>query len=145
MRARISATAVAAALLLAGCGEGAGVAIVPPDGECLESWNSSAAALTFGQHVYRSHQSLRAHVYKTEVGPQSPNIKAQDACAAIFAVISTDAEFGDVGLVETDLGWASMTEIDRANPDRWKAMQEEADRAANTTLFEDGRLADSQR
>ena len=110
---------VAAALLAAGCGgEGAGAAAtevpaVPED--CLQSWNSETASLAYGRHVYGTHRATQAQVLVVKPEGHSINIKGDQTCAVIFAVDSSDYEYGDVGLVITSFGWASMRELARAS------------------------------
>lgn len=128
------------ALIGAGCGgggEGAGAPPVPED--CLESWNAEAVSLQFGQHVYRTHGSARAQVYLAQPEGKAPNIKADETCAVVFSVPPNDYEYGDVGLVVTRFGWASMRElVDEA--ERRNEIQDAAGEAPNATLFPDGSL-----
>lgn len=74
--------------------------------------------------------------------PAAPgsNVAAKGACAVIFAVPEWDVEYGYVGLVETDLGWASMEELARGDVTTLDRIQADASAAANATLFPDGKL-----
>ena len=135
---------VAVALLATGCGgEGAGAAAtevpaVPED--CLQSWNSETASLAYGRHVYGTHRASQAQVLVVEPQGHSINIKGEETCAVIFAVDSTDYEYGDVGLVITSFGWASMRELARGDPGALTELQEAANAAPNANLFPDGSL-----
>ena len=135
---------VAAALLAAGCGgEGAGAAAtevpaVPED--CLQSWNSETASLAYGRHVYGTHRATQAQVLLVEPEGRSVNIKGDRTCAVIFAVDSSDYEYGDVGLVITSFGWASMRELSRGDPAVLTELQGAAFGAPNVNLYPDGSL-----
>ena len=59
----------------------------------------------------------------------------------IFAIPASDKEYGIAGLVETNLGWASMQELARTDPAALEQIQADASEAANATLFPDGSLA----
>jgi len=135
---------VAAALLAAGCGgEGAGAAAtevpaVPED--CLQSWNSETASLAYGRHVYGTHRASQAQILVVQPEGHSINIKGDQTCAVIFAVDPSDYEYGDVGLVITSFGWASMRELARGDPGALTELQETANAAPNANLFPDGSL-----
>lgn len=129
-----------AAAALGGCGADQGsVAAVPS--ECLERWNAEASSQSFGRHVYNTHESHRAQVAMLEPVDANPNVEAGGACAVIFAVPESDIEYGYVGLVTTDYGWASMQELAREDPTALDGIQSEASAAANATVFPDGKLA----
>ena len=132
----------AAALVFAGCGDdGEAVADAPPVPEdCLASWNAEAASLQFGRHVFRTHGSARAQVLLVEPPADAINIKGEEACAVIFSVPPNDYEYGDVGLVVTSFGWASMRELARGDESRLIELQDAAGEAPNATLFPDGSL-----
>ncbi len=70
----------------------------------------------------------------------SINIKGDSTCAVVFAVEPTDYEYGQLGLVITSFGWASMSELARGDPGRLKALQAAANEAPNVNLFPDGAL-----
>jgi hypothetical protein len=139
---RAVAAAAGAAAVLAGCGgEGDAVADAPPVPEdCLESWNAEAASLQFGKHVYNIHGSAQAQISLATPSQDAINIKGNEACAVIFSVPPNDFEYGDVGLVVTSFGWASMRELARSDPTRLDQLQEAATEAPNATLFPDGTL-----
>ena len=146
MRRAISAALAiaAAALLSAGCGgEGAGAAAteVPavPD-DCLQSWNSETASLSFGRHVYGTHRAKQAQILIVKPEGHSINIHGKSTCAVIFAVDPSDYEYGQVGLVITSFGWASMAELARGDPGRLQQLQQAANAAPNANLFPDGSL-----
>lgn len=134
--------AVIATVLLVGCGaEKEPVASAPA--QCLEDWNAQSTSQTFGQHVYDTHDSRRVQVAVLKPVTPTPNIDEEGACAAIFAVPESDYEYGYVGLVETDLGWASMQELARDDPTAQDEIQADASAAANATLLPDGKLEGS--
>ena len=144
---RAAAIVLAAALaVLCGCGDGgsgsaaAEAPAVPED--CLRSWNTESAALTYGQHVYTTHRAARAQVLLVEPSSGSINIKGDRACAVVFAVEPGDYEYGDVGMVVTSFGWASMRELARGDAGRLTELQDAASAAPNVQLFPDGTLAD---
>jgi hypothetical protein len=128
-----------AALTSAGCG-GSGTEVVAAPDSCLESWNSDASARNFGSHVYDGHDSHRAQVAIMEPIGSAPNVDAAGACAVVFAIPETDVEYGDVGLVETDLGWASLLELSGGDLAALQEVQDAASAAANASLFPDGTL-----
>jgi hypothetical protein len=137
----LAGAAAAAVALGAGCGSdaGEGAAAVPPD--CLESWNAESPSQTFGRHVYGSeHGARQARVAFYEPGRGSVNVKGEETCGVVFAVPESDIEYGDVGLVVTRFGWASLRELDRTDRARLEAIQREATEAPNATLLPDGRL-----
>jgi hypothetical protein len=133
---------LAAALALAGCGEGGdAVADAPPVPEnCLVSWNAESVSLQFGKHVYREHDSTRAQVLLVDTPENAINIKGEEACAVVFSVQPNDYEYGDVGLVVTSFGWASMRELARGDESRLVELQDAASEASNASLFPDGSL-----
>lgn len=134
------ALALALALMLGGCDAGQGSVAAAPS-ECLESWNAEASSQSFGRHVYNTHESHRAQVAKLEPVDPNPNVAAGGACAVIFAVPESDIEYGYVGLVTTDYGWALMEELAREDPTALNHIQADASVAANATLLPDGKLA----
>lgn len=142
---RATAIALVGVLLaLSGCGgedSGSASASTPavPD-DCLRSWNTESAALTYGRHVYTTHRAAQAQVLLVEPSPESFNIKADQACAVIFAVDRSDYEYGDVGMVITTFGWASMRELARGDAGRLSELQDAAYAAPNVQLFPDGTL-----
>ena len=138
-RTKLAAVALAAAAL-AGCGAQAESVVAAPS-ECLKSWNAESTAQTFGRHVYDLHESHRAQVAVLEAIDPNPHVAAGGACAVIFAVPESDVEYGYVGLVETDLGWASMQELARDDPAAVDQLQADASESANATVFPDGKLA----
>ena len=132
---------MAPALLIAGCGEaGEGASSVPVAEDCLQSWNSEQASLSFGRHVYETHDTSRAQVTQLEPPGQALNISGSETCAVIFAVPENDYEYGDVGLVVTKFGWASMQELARGDQIELERIQREATASPNATLFPDGRI-----
>lgn len=144
-RAALAAAAAAAALvLLAGCGgDGAGasateVPAIPKD--CLQSWNSETASLAYGRHVYGSHRAKQAQVLLVEPSEDAINVKGDQACTVVFAVDESDYEYGDVGLVVTSFGWASMRELGRGDTSLLTELQAAAYEAPNVNLFPDGTL-----
>ncbi len=126
--------------MASGCGAAGGSSASPAPAECLKSWNAGEISLRFGRHVYDTHESHRAQVGMLEAVDGNPNVAAGGACAVIFAVPESDVEYGAVGLVETELGWASMQELAREDPEELGRIQGEASSAANATLFPDGSL-----
>lgn len=135
-------TAVAvtlAAVLPAGCGSEAGSSsesvAVPED--CLRSWNAEPTSLNFGRHVYVAHETKQAQLTSLEPSGQALNIRGK-ACAMIFAVPESDAEYGDVGLVVTRFGWASMQELARGDQIALEEIQREASLNPNVNVFPDG-------
>jgi hypothetical protein len=131
---------VALALQL-GCGGGEEASSAPPvPDDCLQSWNSESASLTFGRHVYDEHRSKRAQVRLVEPARGSFNIAGDETCAVVFAVEESDPEYGDVGLVVTKFGWASLRELARGDVGHLNAIQREATEAPNANLFPDGTL-----
>lgn len=136
------ATLVSAALAisLAACGgEDAASAAIPED--CLRSWNAESASLKFGKHVYDTHQSKQAQVTLLEPSKGAINIKGTEACAVVFTVAESDPEYGDVGLVITRFGWASLRELARGDTARLTQIQRAANEGVNAKLFPDGTLA----
>jgi hypothetical protein len=136
--------ALAAALLapvgiLLGCGGEADPAAAAP-ADCLESWNAESASQTFGRHAYEEHGARRAQAAMIEPGARSPNVRSEETCAVVFPVPENDPEFGEVGLVVTRFGWASMGELDRGGSERLEQIQRDAGASANVTLFPDGRI-----
>jgi hypothetical protein len=135
---------IGAALLLlavasAGCGGSASEVAAAPEA-CLEDWNTDSVATNFGRHVYDTHESARAQVAVMKPVASTANIDAAGACAVIFAIPESDGEYGDVGLVVTDFGWAQMRELARDDEAELDEIQEAASGAANATLFPDGTL-----
>ena len=130
--------------LLAGCGgEGAGAAAtevpaVPED--CLQSWNAETASLAYGRHLYGTHRATQAQVLVVEPEGRSANIKGDSTCAVVFAVEPTDYEYGQLGMVITNFGWASMVELARGDPEQLQELQATANEAPNVNLFPDGAL-----
>jgi hypothetical protein len=132
-----------AGALAGGGGEGAGAAAtevpaVPTD--CLESWNSESASLSYGRHLFGTHRAKQAQVLIVKPEGHSINIRGNSTCAVIFAVDPSDYEYGQLGLVITSFGWASMAELARGDPGRLKELQAAAFAAPNATLFPDGSL-----
>jgi hypothetical protein len=134
---RAGTLALAAAALGAGCG-GEGTASLPVPEDCLASWNAEEDSLKFGRHVYHEHQSRRGQLTMLEPDRGALNIRGSETCSMVFAVPEHDEEYGDVGLVVTRFGWASMRELARGNPARMNEIQREAGLEANVTLFPDG-------
>lgn len=134
----------AALVALPGCGgdgsdpASASVPAVPED--CLRSWNTESAALDYGTHVYTTHRAAQAQVLLVEPSRGSINIKGDQACAVVFAVEPSDYEYGDVGMVITSFGWASMRELARGDAGRLTELQTAAYAAPNVQLFPDGTL-----
>ena len=139
-RAIVVLLLVGAIVPTAGCGSSAPSAPAPPE-ECLESWNSDATAERFGRHIYNAHETRRTQVAMFEAVEPNPNIPRSGACGVIFAIPESDIEYGIAGLVETDLGWASMQELARTDQGAREEIQSEASDGANATLFPDGSLA----
>ncbi len=142
---RVVAIVLTSALVaLSGCGgdgsdpASASAPAVPDD--CLRSWNTETAALDYGRHVYTTHRAAQAQVLLVEPSPGSINIKGDQACAVVFSVDRSDYEYGDVGLVITSFGWASMRELARGDAGRLAELQDAAYAAPNTQLFPDGTL-----
>lgn len=130
----------AVALSAAGCGEEEeGAAAVPVPADCLQSWNSEQTSVAFGRHVYETHDTRQAQVAMLEPAGKSLIVRGR-TCAVIFAVPESDFEYGDVGLVVTELGWASMRELARDDQIELERIQAEATASPNATLFPDGRL-----
>jgi hypothetical protein len=132
--------AVVAAATSGGCGASGGSSAAPAPDRCVDSWNGESTALSFGRHVYDTHESHRAEVAVLKSEDGNPNVAAGGGCAVIFAVPESDVEYGAVGLVETDLGWASMQELAREDQEALNRIQSEASSAVNATLFPDGEL-----
>jgi hypothetical protein len=124
----------------AGCGGSGPGSAAPAPGRCVDSWNEDSTALSFGRHVYDTHESHRAEVALLAAGDGNPNVPAGRICAVVFAVPESDVEYGAVGLVVTDLGWASMQELARDDQAALDRIQGEAASATNATLFPDGEL-----
>ena len=139
---RVPAVAAAAlGLALAGCGgsEEASSSVAVPE-DCLRSWNSEQTAVSFGRHVYETHDTRQAQVALLTPTRQSLNISGPEACAVIFAVPESDYEYGDVGLVVTRFGWASMQELARGDQIELERIQREATASPNVNLFPDGTI-----
>lgn len=132
--------ALVAVASLGGCGSQGANVVAAPD-ECIESWNGDETAERFGRHVYKVHESRRTQVALFKAVEPNPNIAKAGACGAIFAIPESDREYGVAGLVETDLGWASMQELSRDDFSALEQIQGDASDAANATLFPDGSLA----
>lgn len=133
--------AAAATLALSACGgDASGSDAVPVAEDCLQSWNAESASLTFGRHVYGTHQSKQAQVTLLEPAEDALTVGGDEACVVVFAVPESDYEYGDVGLVVTKLGWASMRELAPSDQTRLKQIQREATEAPNANLFPDGTL-----
>ena len=141
--ARCGALLLAVAVLVTGCGgEGEAAAEKPPIPEdCLASWNAESASLQFGQHVYEDHGTANAQILLVEPSESAINIKGEEACTVVFAVQPNDYEYGNVGLVITSFGWASMRELARGDQTRLFELQEAANEAPNATLYPDGTLS----
>jgi hypothetical protein len=141
-RTRVIAGALVALALAAaasGCGSGEEAAAEIPAG-CLESWNAESHSQTFGRHAYDEHGARQARVALYEPARGATNVKAEETCGVIFSVPEGDEEYGDVGMVVTRFGWASMLELGRAERERREAIQREATDAPNATVLPDGRL-----
>ena len=54
--------AMAAAVTCVGCGASGGGGAAPAPDRCVDSWNGEDTALSFGRHVYDTHESHRAQV-----------------------------------------------------------------------------------
>jgi len=108
--------------------------------ECLESWNAESTPQRFGRHVYDRHGSQQAQVALLQPADPNPNVAARGACAVIFAVPEWDPEYGTVGLVVTDYGWASMEELAVGDQATLDGIQDAAAESANASLFPDGKL-----
>ena len=128
-------------LVLGGCGgsEQASSSVAVPD-DCLQSWNSEATAVNFGRHVYNTHDTRQAQVALLEPSGQTLNIRGSEACAVVFAVPESDYEYGDVGLVVTRFGWASMQELARGDQIALEQIQAEATANPNVNVFPDGSI-----
>lgn len=136
------------AVAVGGCGgdtsaAGAGLEadLVEPPSACVRKWNGEDASLTFGRHTYNVHTSRQARVTEEPVSADAVNIREEGTCAVIFAVPESDYEFGDVGLVQTKFGWASMLEISRRDPEHLAELQRAATLAPNVNLFPDGTIS----
>lgn len=66
------------------------------------------------------------------------NVRGSSTCAVVFTVPESDPEYGDVGLVVTRFGWASMTELARGDSERLKRIQDSARVEPNAAVFPDG-------
>jgi hypothetical protein len=130
----------AVVVALSGCGGEPSDARPAVPEDCLQSWNAETASLTFGRHVYNGHVSRQAQILLVDPGDRALNIKGDEACAVIFVVEPSDDEYGDVGLVVTQFGWASMRELARGDSGRLRELQEAATAAPNARLFPDGTL-----
>ena len=130
--------ALAALAVVSGCGGGTTTAAVPVPEDCLRSWNSEGAAKGFGRHVYAEHQTKQAQLALIEPPQASLNIAGAETCAMIFAVPEGDVEYGDVGLVVTRFGWASMQELAREDQVALEEIQREASLNPNVNVFPDG-------
>jgi hypothetical protein len=122
-----------------GCGATETSVAVAPS-ECLESWNAESTSQTFGRHVYDTHESHQAQVALLQPADPNPNVDRSGECAVIFAVPEWDLEYGAVGLVMTDFGWASMQELARDDQAALNQIQGTASESVNATLFPDGKL-----
>ena len=111
---------------------------MPPD--CLQSWNAETASLAYGRHLYGTHRATQAQILIVKPEGHSINIKGNSTCAVVFAVEPTDYEYGQLGMVITNFGWASMSELARGDPGRLKELQATANEAPNVNLFPDGAL-----
>lgn len=132
--------AAVAGIALASCGGGEEPTAVAPE-DCLQSWNAESASLRFGRHVYDSHRSTQAQVTMLEPPSGAIDVSGGRTCAVVFAVARDDPEYGDVGLVVTRSGWASLREIAPGDEARLDEIQSEAIEAVNANLFPDGSLA----
>ena len=130
---------VLAGFAWAGCGSSESEVAAAPE-QCLEAWNTDPVATNFGRHVYDTHEAARAQVAVMEPLASTANIDADGACAVVFAIPESDGEYGDVGLVVTDFGWAQMRELARDDEAELERIQGAASAAANATLFPDGTL-----
>ena len=133
------AVLVLAGLAASGCGSGESDVAAAPE-SCLREWNTDSVATNFGRHVYDTHEAARAQVAVMKPVASTANIDAAGACAVVFAVPASDGEYGDVGLVVTDFGWAQMRELARDDEAELERIQGAASAAANATLFPDGTL-----
>jgi hypothetical protein len=138
--ARLAVLAVALTAVLAGCGGGAESSSVAVPEDCLESWNAEQTSANFGRHVYTTHEARQAQIALLEPAEQSLNIDGTETCAVIFAVPESDFEYGDVGLVITKFGWASMQELARGDQIALEEIQREATENPNVNVFPDGTL-----
>ena len=136
---RVVAGLAVAALIASGCGGGSGAdtASVPVPEDCLRSWNAEVTSKNFGRHVYVAHETKQAQLALLEPEGDALNIRGE-ACAMIFAVPESDAEYGDVGLVITRFGWASMQELARGDQIALEELQREASLNPNVNVFPDG-------
>ncbi|MGI8728237.1 MAG: hypothetical protein ACR2K6_11250, partial [Solirubrobacterales bacterium] len=131
-----------------GCGgdgdgiEGSAAAAAAPPSKCVESWNEAPESQTFGLHAYNEHNARQAEVSEVEAGRGSINIRRDEACAVIFAVPTTDEEYGDVGLAKTRFGWASMRELARSDLQRLNELQARASEQPNAVVFPDGTIGE---
>ena len=138
---RVWALAVVLTFAIAGCGGGeGGASSVAVSEDCLESWNAEQTSVNFGRHVYTTHDARQAQIALLEPAGESLNIEGTEACAVIFAVPESDYEYGDVGLVVTNFGWASMQELARGDQIALEEIQREATENPNVNVFPDGTL-----
>ena len=129
----------ALALVASGCGAGDDSAAVPIPDVCLQSWNSESEPLNFGRHVYDSHTAKQAQVVL--LAPSKASTAAgPEACAVVFVVPESDLEYGDVGMIVTRFGWATLSEIAPGDQGRLDQIQRNAAAAPNANLFPDGSL-----
>lgn len=128
--------ALAAALVLAGCGS-SGSGPQPPQ-RCLDSWNDDEVAKTLGKHAYDDHEVRRALVEETSA-PEAENVRSERTCLVIFAVAEGDGEEGRLGLVVTRFGWSQLFELGRSDA-ALVELQRSATKRSNADLFPDGSL-----
>lgn len=134
---RRATAALAATLMLAGCGSSGSSGPEPPQ-RCLDAWNDDEVAKTLGRHAYADHDVRRALVDET-TAPQAKNVRSQRTCLVVFAVAEGDGEEGRLGLVVTRFGWSQLFELglgDAALTD----LQRSATERSNADLFPDGTL-----
>ena len=137
-RSRAIPLALVALAVVSGCGDGDATSAVPVPEDCLQSWNSEGATKGFGRHAYADHQTKQAQLALIEPPRESANIPGTETCAMVFAVPEGDAEYGDVGLVVTRFGWASMQELAREDQVALEEIQREASLNPNVNVFPDG-------
>jgi hypothetical protein len=128
-----------AVILLLGGSEERAFAEAP--GECVESWNEDAGALSTGVHNYNSHQYASARVaYASEDGTEVGSEPVEGGgCVVVFAAQALDPEPNAAAEINLAEEWVPLSQS--ADTATLAELQSDAVSEANATLTEDGSLA----
>ena len=146
-RARIAIAVGAAVALIAivavvalASGGGSEREAVAADEECIQAWNSDAAARAYGRHNFSFHLYKGALV--THLDAEANEVGADEGfCAVVFPAEVLDAEPFAAGQVLRGKQWSPISQLDQVDLARVGELQVLAAGAPNTVLDVRGVLA----